>query len=57
MLPTEKNIKNLVKKIQKKVAAQKVKATPKTKVENIERFERDSSTEIFEEMKKLPFDE
>lgn len=56
MLPTEKNIQNLIKKVQKEVA-QKRKINPKNKVENIERFERDSSTEIFDEMKKLPFDE
>jgi len=57
MLPTEKNIENLIKKVQKEVA-RKAKINPKNKkVENVERFERDSSTEIFDEMKKLPFDE
>jgi hypothetical protein len=56
MFPKEKEILNLIKKVQKEVAHKK-KMNPKKKVEDIERFEADSSTEIFDEMKKLPFKE
>lgn len=56
MFPKENEIKNLIKKIQKEVA-HKNKMNPKKKVEDVERFEANSSTEIFDEMKKLPFKE
>jgi len=52
MIPTDKEIERLIKKIQKKVntSAKKRKDTPKDEVEV-----EDSSTELFDEMKKLPF--
>lgn len=56
MIPKEKDMQNLIKKIQKEVA-HKNKMNPKKKVEDVERFEANSSTEIFDEMKKLPFKE
>lgn len=52
MIPTDKEINALIKKIQKKVGtnAKKRNDTPKEEVEVV-----DVSNEIFDEMKKLPY--
>lgn len=52
MIPTDKEIANLIKKIQKKVGTtvKKRQDTPKEEVEAL-----DTSSEIFDEMKKLPY--
>lgn len=52
MIPTDKEIDQLIKKIQKTVGtnAKKRQDTPKEEVEVL-----DTSSEIFNEMKKLPY--
>jgi predicted transcriptional regulator len=52
MIPTDKEIANLIKKIQRQVGttAKTRKDTPKEEVEAL-----DTSSEIFDEMKKLPY--
>ncbi len=52
MIPSDKEIAAMIKKIQKKVGsnAKKRQDTPKNDVEV-----EDVSSEIFDEMKKLPF--
>lgn len=52
MIPSDKEIQALIKKIQKKVDtnAKKRKDTPNEEVELL-----DPSSEIFNEMKKLPY--
>lgn len=58
MIPSEKNIKALIKKIQKEVQAKKKVEQPK--LDNLveaDRFEPNSASEMFTEMKKLPFND
>lgn len=58
MIPSEKNIKALIKKVQKQVEAKKRVEQPK--LDNLveaDRFEPNSASEMFAEMKKLPFSE
>jgi hypothetical protein len=55
MLLTDKKIKSLIKKIQKKCEATASKTKPQT-VDSDE-VEQDSSAKMFNEMKKLPFSE
>lgn len=55
MILTDKKIKSLIKKIQKKCEA-KAKTTSPTSTEP-EALQEDSSTKMFNEMKKLPFSE
>lgn len=57
MIVTDKNIKSLINKIQKKCKNKVNKSRPLTHTEDLSRFEEDSSTEVFKEMKKLPFKE
>jgi hypothetical protein len=57
MIVTDKNIKSLINKIQKKCKIKANKIRPLTHVEDLSRFEKDSSTDMFDEMKKLPFKE
>jgi hypothetical protein len=54
MIPSDKEMEALVKKIRKQVGtnAKKRQDTPKEEVEAL-----DTSSEIFNEMKKLPFNE
>lgn len=54
MIPNDKQIEALVKKIRKQVGtnAKKRQDTPKEEVEAL-----DTSSDIFNEMKKLPFSE
>lgn len=53
MILTDKKIKSLIKKIQKKCEANASKNKPKSVA--TDDSEQDSSTKIFNEMKKLPF--
>lgn len=55
MILTDKKIKSLIKKIQKKCEMKTVKSKP-ISVDSDE-IEQDSSTKMFNEMKKLPFSE
>lgn len=56
MIVTDKNIKSLIKKIQKKCEAKTASSPIKVKKEEVVEEHKEAS-DMFREMKKLPFSE